>query len=775
MSPLNLVIVESPAKCKIIAKYLNSSAILKKYGTFVVVASMGHIRNLPKKELGIDIPKDFKVIYVVTDDKKKVVEDLVKKRKQASFVWLATDADLEGAAISNSIKEELKLKKNEYKRITFTEITQKALENAIMNASDIDYKKVEAQETRRVLDRLVGFKLSPLLWKRYKGIIGLSAGRVQSAALAIIVNKEKDIESFDSQSYWYIQGNFTVKDTSPSIHKLEDLKLHNSGDGGKVYKSEDKKVVEKLLKTTSNKFYVADTKSRLVKQNPDLPFITSTLQQEANSKHGFTIKRTMQLAQELYENGFITYMRTDSYTLSDDFKDQATKYVIQEYGAEYLGLSEDKKKPKKNQSAQEAHEAIRPTNVKTKDIDLGVDHRKLYEMIWRRTVAYFMKAAIFDELEMKITENEYLNKNGLYFVATFKKCKFNGYLEVYDIKSEKYNFEHLLKKADTFKVTCEFMMGKNTWSNPPARYNESSLVKVLESEGIGRPSTYASILTKLYDKQYILKTDVNGVERPVIHMKIVPGKASSFNEIKDNIVTGAERTRLVPTEIGKTILEFLKDRFEYILDRNFTAHMEADLDRIENGEKSKLEILNAFWKQFGADVAIEEKIKVPKETLKGEERELVVDGVSYKVRLARYGPVIQKEKEYIGLKPYLKYHRKEYMDITEEDIKLLTSMPRNIGTHNGDIVTLVYGPYGFYVKYKNENIRLTNKLVQQVAKENHVDIKDVVGCIEYHKNKGKDTGKDSSGTKTKKTFNNNTTEKKIKITKASKTSKISKK
>jgi len=726
-STINLVIVESPAKCKTISKYLNASKELKPYGKFIVVASMGHIRDLPKKELGIDVDHGFKVSYKVTDDKKKVVADLLKKRKEAHFVWLATDADLEGAAISNSIKEELKLTPKNYKRITFTEITPRALEQSIQNAGDIDYRKVEAQETRRILDRLVGFKLSPLLWSRYKGVLGLSAGRVQSAALNILVQKENEIQEFSTQNYWSVSGSF--KD-------LEDVKLY--GKDNKVWKDTNKTNVQKLLKGMSSKFKVIETKSRQTRVKPDLPFITSTLQQEAHSRFGFTIKRTMALAQELYENGHITYMRTDSYAISADFTGASKEYIKQTFGDVYLGgEDEDRKKKKSNKGAQEAHEAIRPTKVDQRDIGLNGDLQKLYEMIWKRTVAYFMKPAIYDEIDMKIVEPKILTPEGMYFLATFKKCKFNGFQILYDVANEKYNFDQLLKMAKQFEPVCQSIMARNTWMSPPSRYNEGSLVKVLEQEGIGRPSTYATILAKLIDKQYCIKTDIKGIEKEVLHMKIVPGKVGSYEEIKDVALICAERSRFVPTDIGKNILTFLEGPFDYIIDRQFTAHMEADLDKIAEGEKTKLEVLNSFWKRFGADVTVQQKIKGPKQLIENQNKQLSVNGVVYTIRIAKYGPVIQNDKQFIGLKPYLKYCKKEYMDIDEDDIKFLLSMPVKIGTFRGKDVMLVYGPYGFYVKYDGTNVKLYDNVIIQYIKTKEIDMKDIVKSIEYSQNKNK--------------------------------------
>ena len=634
------------------------------------------------------------------------------------------------AAISNSIREELKLKKDRYKRIVFTEITQKALENAIQNAGDIDFKKVEAQETRRVLDRLVGFKLSPLLWSRYKGILGLSAGRVQSAALNILVEKENEIREFVSKPYWGMLGDFVLNHE----HKLEEIKLY--GSDHKVFKESQQANAVKLLKNIGHQFYVLNAKGRQSRVKPDLPFITSTLQQEAHGKLGFTIKRTMALAQELYENGYITYMRTDSYHINEDFATGIVTYVEETYGPAYVGgEDEDRKRKKSNKSAQEAHEAIRPTRVEMKDTGLGGDAQKLYDMIWKRTIAYFMKPAIYDEVDVKITEPKTLSDRSMYFMATFRKCKFNGFQVVYGITSEKYDFNSMLKNATSYNVDCKGLTAKNTWMTPPSRYNEGALVKVLEQEGIGRPSTYATILAKLADKQYCIKTDVKGLEQEALHFKIIPGNPGSFEEIKEAVVVGAERSKFVPTDIGIKILEFLQQSFGYIIDRHFTAHMEADLDKIAEGQKSRLEILTLFWKRFGEDVSMQQRNKVPKELIEAKSKQLVVNGVPYAVRIARYGPVIQQGQTYIGLKPYLKYTKKEYLDIDESDIDFLVSLPVKVGSVDNKDANLVYGPYGFYVKWNGMNVRLYDRVVVQYIKTREISSKELQSSIDYAKGK----------------------------------------
>lgn len=734
MSKKNLVIVESPAKAKTISKYLNSNTNLKKLGGFVVIASAGHVRDLPKKELGIDIEKGFIPKYQITEDKKKLVADIIKKAKECEKVWLASDFDREGESIAFHLKEILKLR--DYNRIRFTEITSKALETAILNPGRIDNAQVDAQECRRMLDRLVGFKLSPLLWKRYKGILGLSAGRVQSAALNFIVKREEEIACFNSSSYWYVMGDFIVSEGGNGAsenQELNELRLYGKDD--KVWKIGEKSVIKDLLKNMTGKFKIVDVKARTSKQNPDLPFITSSLQQEAYNKYGFAIKRTMQLAQQLYENGLITYMRTDSYNLSDDFTESAKEYVMSTFGSSYVSLDGEGKRLRKSKNAQEAHEAIRPTNVGVRSIggedgDITADHKKLYDLIWKRTVAYMMKPALFDEVDLKITEE---GLKGMYFIATFKKCKFNGFLKLYGVETEKYDFSNMLKNATRFSIKCKGVLAKNTWTSPPSRYNESSLIKVLESEGIGRPATFASILAKLYEKQYVHKSDVAGEEKATINLSIIPGKNSTYKEVNDKVVIGAEKTRMVPTNIGKTILSYLEENFAYIIDAAFTAHMEADLDKIAEQQKTRLDVLKGFWGKFGSDISRQDGVvkTVAKEVLETEKKEIKVDGKTYTIRLARYGPVIQSGNDYINLKPYLRYVRKEYTDIDANDIKVLLKVPFKIGKVDGKDAIMNYGSYGYYVKWNDMNVSLPQKVIYGFVKTGEIGTVELKSSIDY--------------------------------------------
>lgn len=733
----NIVIVESPAKSKTISKYLNSNPNLKNYGKFIVLASYGHIRDLSKKNLGIDIEHNFRPNYELIPDKKKLVDDLKKQVKDAKTVWLASDYDREGEAISMHIKEALKLK--DYKRITFTEITSKALETAIKNPRKIDDNLVDAQETRRMLDRLVGFSLSPILWKKFNasGTNGLSAGRVQSAVLDIIINKELEINKFKTSAYWTILSYFVLK-VAGARDELEDVKLYC---GDNLCKYDDINSVKKLFQGIRNEFSISDVKTKTTNQYPDLPFITSSLQQEAYSKVGLSIKRTMQVAQELYENGLITYMRTDSHNISEDFQADTVKYIVNTYGQSYWE-SNGPKKTKVVKNAQEAHECIRPVNitklnVKDENSKFTKDHEKLYELIWRRTIAYFMKACVYDELEVSIKDSSFAKD--MAFITTYKKVKFNGFMIVYNIKNDTYDFSKYITnlKTNNYQLECKSLASRNTWTSPPARFNESSMVKTLEAEGLGRPSTYSAILQKLIDKQYVIKSDVKGIEKETLNITFDP-KNKSMKEEKSTTQVGSEKTRLVPTDIGREIDKFLAESFDYILDKQFTANMEADLDKIANGDKKMLDILSTFWKPFKKDLDKYSDLgKTDKIKLKTESNEFTIKGIKYTVRIAKYGPVIQYESngktEYIPLKNYLKYVNKEYTDVDEKDIKMLVKLPLTVAEVSGKPIELHLGAYGLYFKYNNKNVKITVRMIKNFLETGEFDPKDIKASLEYAK------------------------------------------
>lgn len=703
-----LVIVESPAKAKIISKYLNSCEDLTlKYGKFTVVASFGHIRDLKQKELSINIEQGFATEYEVIPDKKKLVTELGKKIKEHDTVLLASDADLEGSAIAWHIREHFKLKK--YKRIVFNEITKTALHDAVIRAGEIDNDMVQAQQARRVLDRIVGFKLSPLLWKHYKSNgIGLSAGRVQSAVLKIIVDKDESIKNFKSDKYWSYEGSFA--------QGIDEAKLYNKDDV--IQKDTEDKVVTERLQQLTSSFNVVKCASKTKKVKPDQPFITSTLQQEAYSKMGSSVKRTMKLAQDLYENGYITYMRTDSTALSGDAIKSIEKYITNTFGTPYLELNVSQ--GKKSKGAQEAHECIRPTDVGVANLgvekNITKDHIKLYDLIWKRTIASRMKSAVYEELDIVLV-NDYLKKKDMYFLGKFKKLEFEGYLRVYGQQPDSKNLKEVLEKLNNAKVQCNQVFARNTWTSPPSRYNESSIIKVLDNEGIGRPATYASILSKLYDKRYVDKLDFPGIEKECIHYTWVPLK-KSLKSKSDIAFIGQEKGKLSPTSSGTIINDFLCSNFEYIVNKEFTSEMEGELDRISEGKLSYKQAMTQFWKEFNKHLSKFDNIKVKsidKPSLEQEKKVLKYKGVNYSIGVSRYGPVLSFKDDkgtvvYKDLKNYLKLKGIGHKDIDKIDLNFVLNVPYSYG--NG--YELKSGPYGFYIQKNGvENYRIPSKFIDK--------------------------------------------------------------
>jgi DNA topoisomerase-1 len=743
--PTNLVIVESPAKAKTITKYLNSNKRLAGLGQFFVMASMGHVRDLDKKALSIDIDRGFVPDYQVSAEKEATVSGLQKKAKQCDVVWLASDFDREGEGIAMHLRDVLHLKS--YKRITFTEITPRALEQAILNPRVIDENLVDSQETRRILDRIVGYKISPCLWKNYKtenmGGVALSAGRVQSAVMHIILEREREINEFDSSSYWYFLGNFMLSLLGEPAQELKETKLHG-GAGGTVLKESEGAAALGLLKRLKGIFKIKAVKAKERKVSPDLPFITSSLQQEASNKLGFGLKRTMQLAQELYEKGHITYMRTDSYNISDDFKADCQKYIVGKWGDAFFNASGSSKRKAKAKNAQEAHEAIRPTdvNMRAGDLDdkISPDHKRLYDMIWKRTIASFMTSCIYEDLDIQIVDESF-SKDNSHFQATFSKVKFNGYMVVYGVANDVYDYNKYINAINTrkYKLDCSGIVAKNTWQSPPQRYADASIIRALENESIGRPSTYSGIMTKLYDKRYVVKSDVAGEEKPTLNFVYSP-KSKRITEEKGTVTVGAERNKIVPTAIGMEIDKFLQAHFPYIIDKTFTASMEADLDKIAEGDKGKLEVLGGFWSVLKRDV---EKVdKGPgrgkKQVLKSESYEHVVGGTSYTLRIARYGPVIEWQKDlipgdkksYVSLKAFLTFTKKGMEDVDAQDIAMLVSLPKKIAKIRGSDFMLAYGPYGFYGKWQEKNVKLPFKTIKSILGED-VQASDLEKAIDY--------------------------------------------
>ena len=717
----NLVIVESRGKVVSITKYLNSAPELKQYGKFEVMACFGHILDLKKKTLAIDVNDNFKAIYEPLVDKKDVIDNLKKHADKADKVWLASDSDVEGHAISYSLRELLKPKN--YSRMVFNEITQKALVNAIKNAGDIDMDQVYAQQTRRILDRLVGFKLSPLLWKHYKtsSSLTLSAGRVQSCLLNLIIKRENEITEFKSKPYWHFDGDFTLEDKTI----LSETSLYKDKTIYKILNIND---ANSLLKKIKNDFKIIDVNNHITKKSPPMPYITTTLQQDAP----FTAKQTMALAQKLYEGGYITYMRTDSYNMSADFKQLASTYILDTFGKDYLNQGELKQKSA-IKGAQEAHECIRITDPTKVEVPLGKDEQKLYQIIWRRTIAYLMTQCIYDELDIKIVDSSFVKD--MFFLSTFKKVKFNGFQIVYDIKNDKYTFEKYIKDLMKQKIKCDQIIGINTWTSPPARYNDSGLSKLMQDNGIARPSTVVTTISKLEERKYIIKSNVQGTEYPNINLIY---KNGNITQKKDNKMVGAEQSKYVVSDIGFAVDKYISENFKYIVDPKFTSSMEADLDKIADAKKTKLTVLTEFWKTFSKDLdtqVVEKGYK--KEELKTAEKEITVDGILYKLRIGKYGPLAEYEqnkiKKYLGLKAYLQLSKKDYLDIEADDIKFLLELPKKIGTVDGKPVILLIGPFGPYLQYNNSNVKIPRFALKEFGETKTFTTEQLKGFIQYAK------------------------------------------
>lgn len=718
-----LVIVESSTKAKTIEKYLNSSSqLVTKYGSFTVTASMGHIMNLRVKDLSIDIDAGFKPVYEVMADKAKLISELGKKIKSHDLVLLASDHDREGEAIAWHLREHYKLKQGQCKRILFNEITKNALVNAVNNAGVIDTHMVDAQQARRVLDRLVGYKISPLLWKYYKTSgTKLSAGRVQSAVLNIICKKERDVAAFESQPYWSCEGEFKSGDITVS-----EAKLYINGG---IYREPDSGAMVNLLKRMGQEYSVANCVSKTKRVKPDAPFITSSLQQEAYNKLGMGVGRTMKIAQDLYERGHITYMRTDSYTMSADACDMIREYVVGTFGDKFF--ENEARVKAKGAHAQEAHECIRPTAIKKVELEGGngmtSEHSRLYDMIWKRTVASRMTAAVYHEVGCHIL-NDLLKRGDMMFIGKFKKLDFEGYLAVYGMKPDKTDLGVIIEKLSGAKMVCREMLAHNTWTSPPSRFNESNIIRTLEAEGIGRPSTYAGIMSKLYDKQYVQKLDTPGTEKQAVHYVWNPTK-KKLAEKRDVVYVGKENSRIIPSTIGTSINEFMEQYFAHIVDSKFTALMEDHLDHIADGKESYLAVLSTFWEELEVvlkklgSVVVKGKDKT---SLQNSSIEIAHKGITYVCRVTRYGPVIQRPKpdgtqEYFNIKAYLKIVGKDYVDMTMDDVDFVTSLPYDYG---GKIV-LKLGPYGLYLQQDGEkNYRIPGKYISKMNLRKLFDLDD---------------------------------------------------
>jgi DNA topoisomerase-1 len=667
----NLVIVESPAKAKTIEGYLGKD--------FVVKSSYGHVRDLPKNDVAIDVERGFNPVYTVSPDKEEVIRELKKLASKADDVWLATDEDREGEAISWHLAEALQLDVKETKRIVFHEITKKAIQDAIAKPRRIDLDLVNAQQARRVLDRLVGFELSPVLWKKVKA--GLSAGRVQSVAVRIIVEREREIEKFMASSFYNVRGNF---DLGSAVLKADlSRKLKDSEEANAF-----------LNKANGADYTISNIETKPAKRTPAAPFTTSTLQQEASRKLGFSVSRTMVIAQRLYESGKITYMRTDSVNLSDFALDAAKQEITRSYGPQY---SKTRQYTNKNKGAQEAHEAIRPTEIGNQQVDGERDEQRLYDLIWKRTVASQMADA---ELE-KTTATIAISTMSDVLQAKGEVVKFDGFLKVYaegtdDEDSEDGGSGMLPPLNVGQRLNFMEMTATQRFTQKPTRYSEAALVKRLEELGIGRPSTYAPTISTIQQREYIEKKDKEGTPRP---FEILVLKGGSIQGSMNSENTGAEKSKLFPTDIGMVVNDFLVEQFPKILDYAFTANVEQEFDEIAEGKMQWQEMLKKFYTPFHENV----ESTIANAARQSGERELGVDPKSGKpviARIARFGPVVQlgasddEDKKFASLRA-----GQSISSITLEEAMKLFDLPRIVGEYQGQKVTAAIGRFGPFVKW----------------------------------------------------------------------------
>jgi DNA topoisomerase I len=673
----NLVIVESPAKAKTIGGFLGKD--------YTVKSCFGHIMDLAKKDLGVDIENDFTPVYIISPDKKKIVADLKKIAKDADLIWLASDEDREGEAIAWHLLEALDLKEDQTKRIVFHEITRPAITEAIENPRKIDRNLVNAQQARRVLDRLVGFELSPLLWKKIKP--SLSAGRVQSVAVRLIVEREDEIKSFTSVSAFRIQADFFV------INGKKQQKL--TAELNKRF--HDKKDALAFLEKCRNAgFTIEDIETKPAKKSPAPPFTTSTLQQEASRKLGFSVANTMRIAQQLYESGKITYMRTDSVNLSGLALNMAKKEVISTFGEDYV---KTRNYTTRTKGAQEAHEAIRPTYMNNRSIEGDNSQRKLYDLIWKRTIASQMSDAILEKTNVTIGISDTPEK----FIARGEVIKFDGFLKVYMESTDdddNEDREGILPPMTTGeKLTLDVMTALQKFSQHPPRYTEASLVKKLEELGIGRPSTYAPTISTIQKREYVIKEDRPGVVRNYDVITLKDGKIKEETKSEN---TGFEKSKLFPTDIGNLVNSFLVQYFEDILDYNFTATVEEEFDDIAQGKLVWNQMIRDFYFPFHEQIekTLGESKKVSGEKLLGKDPKT---GENVYVKIGRYGPMVQIGTNESEVKPrFSSLHKGQSIDtITLEEALELFRLPRTVGTYESEELIVSTGRFGPYVKHKS--------------------------------------------------------------------------
>jgi len=676
----NLVIVESPAKAKTIEKFLGKE--------FKVTSSFGHIADLPSKELGVDVEGDFTPKYIVSRDKKALVKELKGLADKADMVWLASDEDREGEAIAWHLAESLDLKDEKTKRIVFHEITKSAILKAIENPRKIDYNLVNAQQARRVLDRLVGYELSPVLWRKVKG--GLSAGRVQSVAVRLIVEREREIEGFNPVASFRVDAEFITDEGSKFKAKLP--KNFETEAEAKAF----------LQKNLGANYKIAELSKKPGAKSPAAPFTTSTLQQEASRKLYFSVGKTMTIAQRLYESGLITYMRTDSVNLSNDAMKAAQNEIETSYGKEY---SKPRNYKSKSKGAQEAHEAIRPTDMSQHTISGDRDQERLYDLIWKRTLASQMSDAKLERTNVKIDilSSEKVSEQ---FTANGEMIKFDGFLKVY-LEGTDFDEEEQegmlpnLKEGEALQN--KYITATERFTRPPYRFTEASLVKQLEELGIGRPSTYAPTISTIINRNYVEKGTVEGVERKYTQLLL---EKDAIKEKNLTETVGSDKGKLVPTDIGMIVTDFLVEHFKNIVDYNFTAKVEEDFDEIAEGKEEWTKMMKDFYKKFHPQVedVQENADRESGERILGEDPET---GKPVSVRLGKFGAMAQigapddDDKKFASLRPDQQLHL-----VTFEEVMDLFKLPKQLGVYDGEEVEVANGRYGPYVRFGKKFISL---------------------------------------------------------------------
>jgi DNA topoisomerase-1 len=705
MSKKILVIVESPGKISKIKQYLGNDYIVK--------ASYGHVQDLDKKTLSIEVENNFNPLYITNPDKLKVVKELKDLAKDCTDIILAADGDREGEAIAYSLSKVLNIQNP--KRIIFNEITKTAIQKAIESPTTIDYNMVNAQQARRILDRLVGYKISPLLWKHINDNNVKSAGRVQSAVINIIIDKENEILKSVSNPFYKIKGEFSILIIPKFCGYLNTIKKNES-----ISYFNDENKIKEFLKLFNKKtiFKIISIENKKSYKKPSAPFITSSLQQEASTKLHFSVDKTMKVAQKLYENGFITYMRSDCPNISNDAIEEINKFIINKWGKEY---SESKNYASKNSTSQDAHECIRPTQINIENLDLDNDCNKLYNLIWKRTLASQMKNA---EINIQTVAIDALNNNEsilllkiqqlttqTYFYSTFENIEFQGYLIIYD----NYNLEEETSENNYKNQKCELKKNDilnflklqifEDYNKLPLRYNEAGLVKYLEKNSIGRPSTYASIISKILERNYVEIKNIEGSKKESKYYEL--NKKYEMKDYVKEIFVGKEQKKIIPTEIGINVNNFMIEHFNSIIDINFTANFESYLDKIACGQANWVTILKTFYDTFEPIVNnLNYKFKLNKETKSNDKLLGKINNNEVFSGSGKYGPYV---KIFINNKwKYSSINDLDPNSIKLEDAYELLQFPKKIGKINNIIVILNKGKYGLYLNYDQKNFSINN-------------------------------------------------------------------